>query len=313
MEPFGLLFREGPFMPETWTPDFFRTVLDELETGVYVIDREGKIHLWNRGAERITGHARHDVVGHWCRSDILSHCNNQSCQTCKDACPIGVALHEGRTKEAHLYLLHKAGQRVPIHVWNVPIRDEHGSVIAVAGSFEAIPGGRRTGLTRLAECGCLDELTGVGNHRFTEFHLREHLASFLEYQIPFGVVVVQVNQLDRWRTTYGHEAVSAALGVVAETIRNCIRPTDFLGRWTDHRFVVIAENCTQAGLDRIIARFQKAVAHAELQWWGDWLQVAVSIGQAAVEAGDTVEMLLERAQNKLPHTPDAANSEGTKA
>ena len=36
----------------------FRNVLEGLHTGVYVIDRSGKIVFWNDGAERITGYLR---------------------------------------------------------------------------------------------------------------------------------------------------------------------------------------------------------------------------------------------------------------
>ncbi len=35
--------------------DLYRTVLENLPTGVYVVDRERRILFWNDGAEQITG------------------------------------------------------------------------------------------------------------------------------------------------------------------------------------------------------------------------------------------------------------------
>jgi hypothetical protein len=41
-------------MTELQDPTIFRTVLDSLQTGVYLIGRDRKILFWNDGAERIT-------------------------------------------------------------------------------------------------------------------------------------------------------------------------------------------------------------------------------------------------------------------
>ena len=42
-------------MPELQDPDIFRTILESLQTGVYVVGRDGRILFWNEGAEKITG------------------------------------------------------------------------------------------------------------------------------------------------------------------------------------------------------------------------------------------------------------------
>ena len=51
-------------MPLIDDPEIYRTVLDNVAAGVCMVDRDGKILLWNAGAERITGFFRQDVVGH---------------------------------------------------------------------------------------------------------------------------------------------------------------------------------------------------------------------------------------------------------
>jgi len=37
-------------------PEIFRTVLESLPIGVYMVDRDLKVIFWNRGAERISGY-----------------------------------------------------------------------------------------------------------------------------------------------------------------------------------------------------------------------------------------------------------------
>jgi PAS domain S-box-containing protein len=58
-------------MSEFDSPEIFRSVLETLLTGVYLVDRNRKILFWNDGAEEITGYLRQDVVGRFLR-DICS-------------------------------------------------------------------------------------------------------------------------------------------------------------------------------------------------------------------------------------------------
>lgn len=287
-------------MPVLQDPEIFRTVLDSLQTGVYLLDRERRILFWNDGAERITGYLRHDVVGRFCRENILAHCNDQSCLLCGSSCPFTQTLLDGKSREAKIQLRHKQGYRVPVRVRIVPIRDRHGSIIGVAESFDEqrfVFDERRQ--HDLAAYGCLDETTGLPNHGFTQFHLRENHASFAQYHLPFGILCIRVDQLAHFRAAYGREANAAILRVIAETMRNSLRPSDFLGRWTEDQFLAILINCADTGIGEAGERIRKVVSCAGLQWWGDELSVTVSVGHATAQAGDTIDSLLERAQRSL--------------
>jgi PAS domain S-box-containing protein len=47
--------------------EIYRTVVEHMQTGIYMVDCEQKIQFWNDGAENITGHLRQHVLGHFCR------------------------------------------------------------------------------------------------------------------------------------------------------------------------------------------------------------------------------------------------------
>lgn len=57
-------------------PEICRNILESLPTGVCVIDLQKKIVFWSDGAERITGHLRHEVIGHSCVGEALLHCDD---------------------------------------------------------------------------------------------------------------------------------------------------------------------------------------------------------------------------------------------
>ena len=289
-------------MSEPQDPEIFRTVLDSLQAGVCLTNCERKILFWNEGAQRITGYQRHEVVGKSLHQNILPHCDGNACSSCAIACPTTRAAHEGKPIEARVEIRHNDGHHLPIRVWFVPIRNQHGSIVAIAHSFDRqihAPDQRRQ--QNLAMHGCLDMLTGIPNHEFTEFHLRENLESFTKYQLPFGIMLVQVDELDHLQSAYGREAVDAIMRVFAHTIKDGLRPNDFLGRWSHEHFLAILMNSSSGGVTAAAGRINKLVAHAGMQWWGDELIVRASLGHATVQAGDDIQSLLERAQLSLQH------------
>lgn len=298
-------------MSELRDTGIFRAILESLETGVCFADRSHKILLWNAGAERITGYQRHEAVGHRSRENILAACTEASCELCGAECPFSISLLQGKTKETNIHLQHKAGHHIAVHAWTVPIRDEHGTVLGIATSFDVV----RSELTRgrrqsaLAVHGCLDEVTGVPNQSFTKFHLRENLAGFAEYQVPFSIVVIQIENFAHIRTACGPQAAHGVLEAVVESIRNSIRPTDFLGRWAEDQFLVIALSCSSAGALKLAERMRKVFGKLKLHWWGDELLITTRMGLASVDTGDTVETLIKRGTEEVV-TGDRGNPTG---
>ena len=288
-------------MPDLQDPEMFRTVLDSLQIGVSVADRSGKILFWNQGAERLTGHKRHEVVGRSCRDNILTQCNDQGCAACGATCPISRTLHEGKPQEAKVQLRHKEGHPVHVLMRLAPLRDPHGSIIGITESFDEQKFASEwdRDLNTLAAHGCMDETSGVPNREFTQFHLTENLASFARYQLPFGVITIQVEQWEHFRATYGRPAGDALLHVVAQTMKNAFRPTDFVGRWADDRFLAILVNCGEHGVEKTWERVRKMVTGVGLRWWSDELTVATAVGYATAQAEDTIDSLLSRAQSSL--------------
>jgi two-component system, cell cycle response regulator len=291
-------------MSELQDPEIFRIVLDSLQTGVSVADRNGKILFWNQGAERLTGHKRHEVVGRSCRTNILVQCNDQGCVACGATCPISRTLHEGKPQEAKMQLRHKEGHPVHVLMRIAPMRDPHGSIIGIAESFDEQRFGAERDLNRhtLAAHGCMDESTGIPNHEFTQFHLGKNLASFACYHLPFGIILIQVDRLAHFRAAYGPPAGDAVLRVVAQTMKNAFRPSDFVGRWAEDQFLAILINCGDHGVETTWERIRKIVTCAGLRWWSDELSVTTSVGYAKAQAGDSIDSLLNRATASLPQS-----------
>ena len=75
---------------------FYKALLDNLYDGVYFVDVERSIIYWNRGAERLTGYGGDEVIGHYCRENILEHVDDMGSRLCEsDLCPWGPILSVG--------------------------------------------------------------------------------------------------------------------------------------------------------------------------------------------------------------------------
>jgi diguanylate cyclase (GGDEF)-like protein/PAS domain S-box-containing protein len=282
-------------------PEIYRTVLDNVAAGVCVVDRSGKILLWNDGAERLTGFFRQDVVGHSSQEDFLNLVDMENNAIATDAQPLSSALRDGRVSDSQVSLKQKSGQRVVVLLHATPLRDESGSLIGAMESFsEWIPSGSlEARQNKLAAYGCLDPVSGVLNHGMMQSHLRETLATFEEHNVPFSLLCIGVDRLEEIAHRYGSGAVAAVMRSVGQTLETNLRPTDFIGRWMDNEFLVILTECGGDEISLVGERLRKMVLQGRLEWWGDRLQITVSTGGTHVRAGDSVEDILIRAETRL--------------
>ena len=81
-------------------------------------------------------------------------------------------------------------------------------------------------------------------------------------------------------------------------------PTDFVGHWSESRFLVILSGCNQSALQSVCDRIVKMMASATIHWWGEELSIRVSIGCTCAVADDTVDAILRRAQPGLAGNQD---------
>lgn len=299
-------------MLELENPEIFRSVLESLQTGVYLVDRERKVLFWNDGAERITGYYRHEAVGHFCRDTILAHCEERGCELCGSVCPLADVMHAGKAKHSHLYFHHKNGSSIMVQVWTVPIRNAHGSLIGVAESFEEVEPvtGSYSLRDRLKVTECLDDASHLPNRESVEFHLHEALTSWLRHKLPFGILRIRMDESAHFQASHGREAVNALLRLVGKAVRDDLAPMNFMGRWADDEFVVITVDSALTGVEASALQIRNLTSHLGLHCWGDTLAIGVSIGVAIAQPDDSSEAILTRAQPAPIFSKAAAASLG---
>lgn len=288
-------------MSEFDNPEIYKSILETLPTGIFLVDRNRRILFWNAGAETISGYLRQDVVGRFLREHLLSTSEEVKDADSDPFDPLSLAFRDGKPSTGNVSILHKGGYRVPICLRTVPIRDARGGVIGVAECFEKnISSSDRTRRQSTdAKLISLDEVTGIPARSFVEQFLREQLVIFADRHAPISVLLIQVDQLDHFRITRGPGVVPTILRVVAQTIENSLRPSDLVGRWTEDQFLAILMECKDSEVGSVANRIKKMIDQSEVEWWGDKFSVTATFGAAGTQLEDTPELLVGRAEQSL--------------
>ena len=113
-------------------------ILDSLNDGLYVCDTDRKIVYWSKSAQRLTGWAPEDVVGHLCMDNILNHVDIDGHHLCgEELCPLRRCMVTDRASESPIIIFAKtkSGERLPMAVTVAPLHDEEGRVVGGVETF----------------------------------------------------------------------------------------------------------------------------------------------------------------------------------
>ena len=295
-------------------PGFYKELLDHMSDGVYFVDRERRIQYWNEGACRLTGYQAEDLLGKHCQDDILCHVDYAGKRLCHDGCPLTASIADGSQQEANVFLLHKQGRRVPVNMRIQPIRGADGSIIGAVEIFsddsaqtEALR--KAEALNRLA---FLDHLTQLPNRRFLEMSINTALGEYQVHRDPFGVLMIDLDQLKNINDSFGHSCGDRALQEVAMTLAGSLRPTDTVGRWGGDEFLAITGHVDHELLRGLAERCVTMVKQTSIS--GDnneLISLSISVGATLAGGGVTAQELIQRADKLLYDSKAAGRDRAT--
>jgi diguanylate cyclase (GGDEF)-like protein/PAS domain S-box-containing protein len=276
---------------------FLIQLLEEVDEGVYFTDPQRSITFWNKGAERISGYSKQEVLGNKCSSNILIHLDLQGQALCTGMCPLANTLKDRQTRMANVFLHHKDGHRVPVRVRIFPILDEGQQVIGAAELF--VDSSEKLDLQmrmeELQKMAMLDRLTGVANRSITENYLQSRLEELKRFEWPFGIIFFDIDDFKALNDRHSHNIGDRALKMAAKSLQNNIRSIDHVGRWGGEEFIVILRNANLKTLIKIAEKLRLLVEKSIFWENGKPIAITLSGGATLARPEDTVQILVERA------------------
>jgi len=280
----------------------YKSLLNNLSEGVYIVDTGRRITYWNSGAEKISGFPAAAVIGKRCGPKTLKHIDAKGAVLCRGACPLEKTLTDGLPRSAEVYLHHKDGHQIPVILRTKALFDEKKRIIGAAQIFtdnsSTIEAIRK--IEKLEKIAYIDPLTRAANRRYTEISLDARLNEMKRYRWPFAVIFADIDNLKRVNDTYGHDIGDRVLTTVVQTFLKNIRSFDLVGRWGGEEFVIILTNIHEVELlHTITQRLRVLIQNSSVRAGAKTIHATVSCGATLAREKDTRNALIKRADSLM--------------
>ncbi|MCM5680554.1 GGDEF domain-containing protein [Schlegelella sp. S2-27] len=154
-------------------------------------------------------------------------------------------------------------------------------------------------LQRIQELADRDELTGALSRRRLMQLIEAEISRSDRSGEPFCVVLLDLDHFKQINDTHGHLTGDEVLRRFCAAVKGTLRLTDQLGRYGGEEFVVLLPALPAAHAPGLMARLMQGIAE---RGWNDLapgLDVTASGGIAAYRRGESVQSLLNRADEAL--------------
>ncbi|MCB1887322.1 MAG: sensor domain-containing diguanylate cyclase [Rhodocyclaceae bacterium] len=287
--------------------------MKHLVVPTFVLNAEGRVIIWNRACERLTGVRADEVVG-TTRHRLAFYD--------KDRPTLADLIAQGRTDEIEaLYagydvasnsehgfhaenwcVMPRVRTRLYLHIDAGPIFTSDGRLLSVVETLRdmTLQKEAQEELERLAS---RDPLTGLANRRAFDIHLGSEWRRGRNSAHELSVLMLDVDRFKQYNDRYGHLQGDTCLRSVASVLAGAAARTgDLVSRYGGEEFVLVLPGTTNQGARVVAQRILGAVSalripHADSPH--DQV-LTVSIGVATGDPGViSQEALIARADSAL--------------
>ncbi|MDI9246219.1 GGDEF domain-containing protein [Marinobacter sp. CHS3-4] len=144
-----------------------------------------------------------------------------------------------------------------------------------------------------------DTMTGLANRREAHAQLDTEYERYLRNNRPFSVLLMDIDLFKSINDNYGHHVGDDAIVMVAQTLKEQSRKVDTLSRWGGEEFLLLLPetDCDEAA--RTAERIRFKISTTPISADNQTISTTVSIGVATIEGTESVDRLLQRADEAL--------------
>ncbi|MHB9080939.1 MAG: bifunctional diguanylate cyclase/phosphohydrolase [Pirellulaceae bacterium] len=288
---------------------FHEKLLDSMHDGVIFIDTRLSILLWNRAAERLTGRTASQALHQRWAPEFIGMRDEQDQNIDADHSPVELALHSRIQTLNRLTIQGPAGERVSVDAHAVPVigRDGvmHGATLLLHDASSQINLEER--VQSLHVRATHDALTRVANRAEFDRVQAEFVDGHQHRARPCALIMCDIDHFKTVNDTFGHQAGDEVLVHFAAMLQRSCRQGDLVARYGGEEFVILCADCDNATVTQraeMIRRELEMTPHPSL----DSRPITASFGVTELQAGDTPETMLRRADRALMRAKESGRN-----
>lgn len=161
----------------------------------------------------------------------------------------------------------------------------------------------KLGLLKLAEefeyAAKHDTLTGLANRLEAHTQLDAEFERYRRNSRPFSVLLMDIDLFKSINDNHGHHVGDEAILVVARTLEGQSRKVDTLSRWGGEEFLLLLPETHNQEAAQTAERIRLKIAATPIHADNHTFSTSVSIGVATITGSESVDRLLQRADEAL--------------
>ena len=144
-----------------------------------------------------------------------------------------------------------------------------------------------------------DPLTGLKNRRAITESIKREESRVRRGQPCLSFILCDLDQFKNINDTRGHDVGDMVLKKVSETLMSGVRDVDFVARWGGEEFLAVLPDTDTEGAKLVAERLRTKLCEQLIESGGTPFQVSMTLGVATLQAGETAEQTIARADAAL--------------
>ncbi|MDR3098357.1 MAG: GGDEF domain-containing protein [Paraburkholderia sp.] len=285
-------------MPASLPPSLSELVVERVGFGIFVLDRDMNVLMWNRFMQDHSGVAAADVIGHSVFERFPDLPRAWLARKVESVFQLGSFAFSSWEQRPYLF---RFDHDRPITggvdymqqdcTFMPLMRDREVIAVCVTVSdvthVSVMQREREDAVARLREYADRDGLTGIANRRYFEGRLADEFARWQRYGGDISVLLFDLDHFKKINDEFGHVAGDTVLRAMAQRVAQVVRKQDVFGRFGGEEFALLLPCTPLDDALHVAEKIRRTIGDAPVQVQGVVVPVTASVGAAAARPGAT--------------------------
>jgi diguanylate cyclase (GGDEF)-like protein len=271
-------------------------VVERVGFGIFVLDRDMKVLMWNRFMQDHSGFAPEQVVG----KSLFTHFPELPrvwlSRKIESVFQLGTFAFSSWEQRPYLFrfdhdrpitggvdFMQQDCTFMPL------MRDREVVAVCVTISdvthVSIVQREREEAVAKLQEYADRDGLTGIANRRYFEARLRDEFTRWQRYGGDMSVLLFDLDHFKKINDQFGHGVGDTVLRLMAQRVSAVLRAQDSFGRFGGEEFALLLPCTPLEDAMQVAEKIRHAIGDLPVDVQGVCVPVTASVGGAAARVG----------------------------